>query len=257
MTLPVDDRGFTLGDGLFETVLARGGEPVLWDRHMDRMARGCATMDLPAPDPVRCRRAAAEALAGAGSARAAVRLTWSAGSGGRGLDRPELSAPRLVVTASPARKPDSPARVATVALRRNETSPVSRLKTLSYLDQVLARREAKASGADEALMLNTRGELACCAAANLFWLAGRTLFTPALDCGVLDGIMREALIERAREAGWPVHEVRAGADALDDADAVFMTNSLIGLRPIAAIDGRAFEPDPLVGNLAALVQDLT
>jgi branched-chain amino acid aminotransferase/4-amino-4-deoxychorismate lyase len=257
-SVPADDRGFTLGDGLFETVLARAGELVLWERHMDRLERACATMSLPPPDRGACRVAAAQALTEADlhAVRAAVRLSWSAGSGGRGLDRPSPCIPRLLAQAGPAPRADGPVSLATVAVRRNEASPTSRLKTLSYLDQVLARREARGAGADEALMLNTRGELVSAAAANLFWIEGRALFTPALECGVLDGVVRGALIERARAEGFEVREVRAGPEALDQADAAFLTNSLIGVRAVAAVDGRRFEPHPRVAALAEMADDL-
>ena len=253
MTIPADDRGFTLGDGLFETVLARAGELVLWDAHIDRLIRGCASLGLPAPDPQSCRITAVEEIddAGLSGARTAVRVTWSAGPGGRGLDRPSTPVPTLVVQASPAPKPEGPARLSIVSVRRNEATPASRLKTLSYLDQVLARREARAMGADEALMLNARGELACCAAGNLFWREGRVLFTPALECGVLDGIMRAVLMKRARAVGYTVREVRAMTSVLERAEAVFMTNSLVGVRAVTAVDERLFETDPAIEGLAA------
>jgi branched-chain amino acid aminotransferase/4-amino-4-deoxychorismate lyase len=256
--IAADDRGFTLGDGLFETVLARDGELTLWDVHMARLARGCAVLALPAPDPSACLEAALAALAGAGlgSGRAAVRLTWSAGPGGRGLDRPATLRPKLTVSAAPAPAAGRAARLHTATVRRNDGSPASGLKTLAYIDNVLARREAAGAGADEALMLNTRGELACAAAANLFWLAGRTLMTPALECGVLEGAVRGALMERARAAGWSVQAVRAGPEALETAEAAFLTNSLIGVAPVAGLDGRTFEPHPALAALAALVADL-
>ena len=255
MTLPASDRGFTLGDGLFETVLARSGDLVLWDRHMERLMRGCASLGLPTPDAQACRIVAEEELedAGLGDERAAVRVSWSAGSGGRGLDRPTNPVPHLVVQASAAPRSEGPVSLSIVSVRRNEATPVSRLKTLSYLDQVLARREARAMGADEALMLNARGELACCAAGNLFWREGRMLFTPALECGVLDGILRAELIGRARAAGYAVREVRAMTSVLDRAEAVFVTNSLVGVRAVVAVDERPFEPD---GAVSSLVGDL-
>jgi branched-chain amino acid aminotransferase/4-amino-4-deoxychorismate lyase len=235
-----DDRGFTLGDGLFETVLAEAGAMACLDAHIDRMTAGCAVLGLPPPDRTEAERLMRQALADAGleGARAAVRLTLTAGSGGRGLDRPAPLRPVLVAAAAPAPKPGGAARLVTATVRRNDRSPVSRLKTLSYLDNVLARAEARAAGADEAVMLNTRGELACAAAANLFWIAGGRLFTPALDCGVLAGIMRGRVLAAAAGLGLPVSEVRAGPEALAAADAVFLSNSLIGLRPVAALDGR-------------------
>jgi len=256
--IPTDDRGFALGDGLFETVLAREGELVLWPAHLARLARGCAVLGLPAPDAGACREAARAALdqAGLAAARAAVRLNWSAGPGGRGLDRPEPMRPRLTAQAAPAPRPAGPVAVATAAVRRNQGSPAARLKTLSYLDNVLARREARAAGADEAVMLNAAGDLACAAAGNLFWIAGGTLHTPALECGVLDGVMRGALVDRARAAGWRVVETAAPRSALDAAEAVLLTNSLIGVRAVARLDGRDLPPHPAAAELAALVSDL-
>jgi branched-chain amino acid aminotransferase/4-amino-4-deoxychorismate lyase len=253
-----EDRGFTLGDGLFETVLADCGALRLWDAHLARLERGCDVLGLPPPQDGACLAAAGAALAatGLGAERAALRLTWSAGAGGRGLDRPEAPAPQLTVTVAPAPRPAGPARLALVDVRRNDGSPAARLKSLSYLDNVLARREARAAGADEALMLNTRGELACAGAANLFWVDGDTLLTPALTCGVLDGVVRAALLERAAAAGIAVAEVHAGPEALEAASAVFLTSSLIGVRPVASLDGRAFGGRALVDRLAALVADL-
>jgi branched-subunit amino acid aminotransferase/4-amino-4-deoxychorismate lyase len=244
MSIPFNDRGLTLGDGLFETVLADGGELVAFDRHAERMERSCAVLDLPAPDRAHLRRCAEGALvdAGLGGVRAAVRITWTAGSGGRGLERPAELQPRLFATAVAALKPTAPARLVTARVRRNESSPTSRLKTLSYLDNILARHEALDAGADEALMLNTRGELAGGAAANIFWLKDDRLFTPALDCGVLAGIARAEVIEAASQAGFAVEEVRVGPEALARAQGVFLTNSLIGLRPVAAIDGAPQQP---------------
>jgi len=253
--IPPDDRGFTLGDGLFETVLARGGELVAVDAHLDRLTAGCGRLGLPAPDRAEAARLMREALADAGleTARAAVRLTLTAGSGGRGLDRPEAPSLRLVATAAPAPRPSVPARLITAQVRRNDKSPASQLKTLSYLDNVLARAEARAAGADEALMLNTAGALACAAAGNLFWIAGEALFTPALDCGALAGIARSEALARAAELGVATREVVAGPQALAAADAMFLTNALIGVRPVASLDGRAYPAHRLVERLAEAV----
>jgi branched-chain amino acid aminotransferase/4-amino-4-deoxychorismate lyase len=254
--IPLDDRGFTLGDGLFETVLADQGALRRLDAHLDRLSAGCVALGLPAPD-----RALAEALmrqaledTGLAGVRAAVRLTLTAGSGGRGLDRPDAPSPRLAAAAAPAPRPLAPARLVTAKVRRNDHSPASRLKTLSYLDNVLARTEAREAGADEALILNTRGELACAAAANIFWVADGRLFTPALECGVLAGVTRARVFAAAPALGLQVEAVRAGLDALERAEAVFLTNALIGVRTVESIDGRAFAPSPLVDRLAIAIQ---
>lgn len=247
------DRGFTLGDGLFETVLAEAGVLAHLTDHLDRLAAGCAVLGLPEPDRAEAERRMRRALADAGlqETRAAVRLSWTAGAGGRGLDRPEPLSPALVATAAPAPKPDAPARLVTSRVRRNDQSPTARLKSLAYLDNVLARREARAAGADEAVMLNTRGEIACAAAANLFWIAGGRLYTPHLDCGVLAGTVRGRVIAAAARLGEPVRAVRAGPEALAAADAAFLTSSLIGLRPVSAVDGCKLAPSPMIADLAA------
>jgi branched-chain amino acid aminotransferase/4-amino-4-deoxychorismate lyase len=219
------------------------------------MTAGCAVIGLPPPDRREAEAAMRAALAGAGlaHARAAVRLTLTAGVGGRGLDRPEPPQPLLIATAAPAPKPIAPARVILSAVRRNDRSPVSRLKSLSYLDNVLARREAHAAGADEAVMLNTDGRLACAAAANLFWLKDGRLFTPAIGCGVLPGIMRARVLAAARDRKVEVAEVAEGPEILVSAQAMFVTNSLIGLRRVGRVGDRSVGSHRLVDTLELAV----
>jgi branched-subunit amino acid aminotransferase/4-amino-4-deoxychorismate lyase len=253
MMIDPADRGFTLGHGLFETILWDNHRLDRWDAHLDRMARGAAILSLPPPDRTACRNAAETALLAAGSPhRAAVRLNWSAGVGGRGLDMPVTPQPVLTATAAALGPPEGPARLVTSSVRRNDRSPASRLKTLAYLDNVLARAEALAADADEALMLNTEGEVACAAAANVFWIRHGEVVTPALACGVLDGIMRAEVLAACRRLGIPAQEVRA-KPALLLGSPMFLTNSLVGVRPVAALDGEPIEASPLVAAIANAV----
>jgi len=249
--IDVFDRGLLLGDGLFETVLWEGGTPDAFEAHAARLIAGCAVLGLPAPGIGALEEAAVAAVEDARvtDVRAAVRLTWTAGSGGRGLDRPDTPAPLLIAAAAASAKPTTPARLIIGTVRRNEGSPASRLKTLAYLDNVLARREARAAGADEAIMLNNKGEIAGAAAANLFWIDGETLCTPALTCGVLAGIVRAAVLERARALGLIVREVAAGAQALHRADGLFLTNSLIGARAAALGDSSTTKAEAMIERL--------
>ncbi|WP_332769683.1 aminotransferase class IV [Phenylobacterium sp.] len=249
--IPHDDRGLLLGDGLFETLLAKAGVLVDLEAHLDRLAVGCAALGLPMPDRGEAERLMRQALGAVEAPRAAVRLTLTAGSGGRGLDRPGEPVPRLFASAAPAATPEGRARLTLSAVRRNEGSPASRLKTLAYLDNLLARQEARARGADEAVMLNNRGEVACAAVANLFWVRDGRLFTPALACGVLAGVMRARVIAAAAaELGVEVVETAAEPGELDAAEAVFLTNSLVGLREVAALDAVAYGPSRLAERLA-------
>jgi branched-subunit amino acid aminotransferase/4-amino-4-deoxychorismate lyase len=254
--IPLDDRGLLLGDGLFETLLFTRGELVLAEAHSLRMTEGAAVLGLPAPAMpafVECALAAVE-QAGLMRDRAAVRVTLTAGSGGRGLDRPAEPAPRLFATAAPSTRPTSPAALIIAQTRRNQASPASRWKTLAYLDNVLARREAAAAGADEAVMLNTLGELTCAAAANLFWLKDGVLFTPAPATGCLDGVMARQAADAAASLGIKVRHVRDGAEVLPRADAVFLTNSLIGVRPAYLAGQAPPAPNAHIERLSAAVE---
>jgi branched-chain amino acid aminotransferase/4-amino-4-deoxychorismate lyase len=258
MTVDLSDRGLLLGDGLFETLLWRDGRLVLFEAHARRMQAGCEALGLPAPDADELRRAAEAAVREAAlvEARAAVRLTWTAGPGGRGLDRPETMRPRLLATAASAPASQTAVVLTTVSVRRNEGSPASRLKTLAYLDNVLARAEARAASVDEALILNNRGEVACAAAANLFWVRDGGLFTPALSCGVLDGIMRAAVMRAAQGLGLAVAEVAAERSTLDRAEGMFLTNSLIGVREVAALDGAPVQRSPVTARFRHALADV-
>lgn len=248
--IPPDDRGLLLGDGLFETLRAEGGRILDWDAHWDRLTRGCATLGLPAPDEAEALARSREALQSVFAPIGALRLTWTAGGGGRGLDRPETPEGRLLVSATAYEPPLGPAVLITSSIRRNNGSPASRLKSLAYIDNVLARREATQAGADEAVMLNTRGQVACATAANLFWFEDDILTTPALDCGVLDGVVRGRIIALAIQSGLAVREGHAEPTVLEGATGLFLTSSLIGVRPVASLDGRPVSPHPAVVPLA-------
>ncbi len=176
------------------------------------------------------------------------------------LDRLERSAEELAlpipasrkkITAAPLGKAPDTVTAITAAIRRNETSPAARMKTLAYLDNILARREANAKGAGEALMLNTKGRLACGTIGNLFLWKGAALFTPALEEGVLPGITRAQIIALAEEEGLTCREAPLEPDTLRSCDGAFLTNSLVGLPRIRKVDGEALPDHALTGQLEA------
>ena len=253
--IPLDDRGLLLGDGLFETLLFTRGELVLAEAHAARMIAGAAVLGLPAPTTAEFVESALAAVRGADllQGRAAARVTLTAGSGGRGLDRPAELAPRLFTTAAAATRPATPASLVIAQTRRNQASPASRFKTLAYLDNVLARREAAAAGAAEAVMLNTLGEVACAAAANLFWLRDGVLFTPAPQTGCMDGVMARQVAYGAAALGVEVRQVCEGTEAFASAEAIVLTNSLIGVRPAHLAGQATAVPNAVVERLAAAV----
>lgn len=242
------DRGFTLGDGLFETIRVAGGEPAHLVRHLHRLRAGAVVLSLAiGQTDAELAEAVALTLRANGLTEAAVRLTVSRGPAPRGVAPPATANPTVLVTAGPLPPATGPVRaVISKVVRRNEMSPLCRVKSLSYLDGVLARLEAAERGADDALLLNTQGRVAEATAANAFILRGGALATPPLADGALPGIMREVLIERCGATEMPLL-----TEDLLGADAVFLSNSL-GLRPLASLDERPLGARP--DAIAALWQ---
>jgi len=237
----IGDRGFTLGDGLFETMLWDGGRIHRFARHLARLKASSAALGLPAPDAHEMEIAAHEivTLNDLEDARAAIRVVWSAGPGPRGLARPAQMQPTLFVTIAPSPKATSPIMLATSQIRRSESAPSARHKTLSYIDNVMARAEAVRAGAGEALLLNSRGEVAGGAASNLFLVIGGRLVTPPSEDGALAGTMRAAVLEALPEIA--VRSISAAE--LARAEAIAISNALEGVRAASHCDGRALAGD--------------
>ena len=255
IAIDLTDRGLLLGDGLFETLLALDGKVQRPLVHLARMGLGCAALGLPVPDQAEVMTVIADALTTSGliHGRAAVRVNWTAGSGGRGLNRPLTLEPRLWASAAASLRPEHPARLMLANVRRNATSVTAHHKTLAYLDNVMARREALAVGADEAVMLNQNADLACASASNLFWIEGTQILTPDLSCGVLAGTERARVLARAAEARIETRLVQTCAEALQKADGIFLTNSLNGVWPVSHWQGRAVETSPEAHRLMTIL----
>jgi branched-chain amino acid aminotransferase len=239
------DRGFTLGDGLFETIRARGGRALLLDLHLARLRAGAGRIGLSrVPDDETLSGAIRMTLEANGLSDAAVRLSVSRGvPANRGLSSKPEPASSLVVHAQPfagypAELYSRGMRAAISSIPRNERSPLARIKALSYLDNVLARREADTRGVDEALMLNTAGHLACASAANLFLARGETLLTPDPESGVLRGTVRELVLAKlAPPMGLTAVERPVRTEELATADEAFLTSALLGVMPLTEVDG--------------------
>ena len=242
----VRDRGYTLGDGLFETVRVRGGLLRQWDRHLRRLRSGAVALGLPLPWTDEQLTAAVRAvLRACGTGDAALRLTVSRGvPQRRGLLPDEGSAPTLAVEAEPsagypAELYERGMRAVTATAPRNELSPLARVKSLSYLENVLARREAAVAGADEALLCNTKGWLACASAATVFLVLDGVLVTPEIASGALPGTTRALLLEEvALRLGLRVEERPVAPSELLAAEEAFLSSALLGVMPLTSVDGR-------------------
>jgi branched-chain amino acid aminotransferase len=233
------DRGFTLGDGLFETIRVADGEPVFCTAHFARLREGTAVLGIPLPwDDAELAAAIRQVLAENVLADAAIRLTVTRGPAARGVLPAGAASQTVLITASPIPPPLPPARAIICTITcRNESSPLSRIKSLNYLDSILARQEAATRRADEAILRNTAGRVAEASAANLFLLRAGSIFTPPVAEGALPGIMRAALIARHG-----VIETPLTVAELHDAEALFLSNAL-GLRAVASLDGTLFDLD--------------
>jgi len=249
------DRGFQLGDGVFETLRARGGRPTELDEHLDRLRRSAIGLDIELrPDAEATIAAGIEALLeaehlGGPDGDASIRITVSRGSlASRGLLPLETVEPTVVIQAWPV--PPTPEdhlrrglHLVASSVRRDPSNPLSGLKTTSRADSVFARLEARRAGADDALFLTTDGHLSEGTSANLFIVrevGGRPeLATPALGCAILAGTTRTWLLGWADGAGLvPVETWLTPAD-LAGADEAFVCSSVAGVLPVTRFEGRA------------------
>ena len=242
--LSARDRGLLYGDGLFETLRAYGGVPFLLDEHAARLNASAAALRMGAELDSAVLGDAIAGLLGLNElSDAYVRITLTRGPHAGRLELEPAREPTLVVVAQPLRPlPPSrydPGSTAVVAsIRQNADSPLPRHKTLNYLNNLLARTEAHDRGADEALLLNTRGEVAEAASSNLFLVLDGSLVTPSIEANILPGITRAEVLRLAGEAGKPTEERTVRPDELLAADEAFLTNSVAQIVPLRSIEGR-------------------
>lgn len=252
------ERGWTLADGCFETLRVVNGAALRLESHLDRLGRGLALLGIPAPARSALAPALARLLDAHGRRDGVARLQVTRGPAAqRGLLPPAAGPPTTLLTLAPPaeRLAEPEARRAIIATltRRNEWSPLSQVKALAnYPDALLALREAGRRGADEALLLNTRGELACATVANLWLVRAGTLLTPPLASGATAGVVRGALLAAAPRLGLRAAEAALTPDDLLRADEALLTNSVRGVQAVVAVDGRpvgAGAPGPLARRL--------
>ena len=176
-----------------------------------------------------------------------LRLTVTR-TGDRGLAMSSEADQNWLITGSPANPPPAGMRVKVIDICRPASAPTSRLKSVNYLDNILARRQAVEAGADEALMVNEHGRLACAGAANIFFMRDNEILTPPIAEGALPGTRRARLLSHAPEihdqTGLQLLEVPVTRQDLAGCDAAFLTNSLMGAVPITRIDDCAKEKSP-------------
>ena len=251
------DRGFQLGDGVFETLRARGGHPTELAEHVARLHRSAAGLDIALPADVDAQVAtgigellAADGFAGP-TGDASIRITVSRGAfRGRGLlpphesVRPTIAIQAWPVAPTPAGHLEHGLRLVTSAVRRDPSNPLAMLKTTSRADYVYARLEARRAGADDALFLTVDGHLSEGTTANIFIVRRGSdgeleLATPSLDCAILPGTTRSWLLAWASRVGLRPVEGQLGRVDLMSADEAFLSSSVAGILPVTRFDGAA------------------
>ena len=256
--LPALDRGLLYGYGLFETMRSYGGRVFRLADHYRRLQAGADLLAMPVPLTLTALEKAVDAtLARNALPDARLRLTVTAGPEVGGGSSVVLLAREVTEYPPELRRRGMAAIVSGV--RRNETSPLARVKSLNCLDNLLAREEARRGGAGEALLLNTRGSIAEGATSNVFLARDGTLLTPAVEAGALPGITRQTVLELAAEDGVAAGEADVSQGALAAADEVILTNSVMEVMPLVSVGGRPVgtgRPGPLTERLAALYRDL-
>ena len=233
--VPAVTQALLYGVGVFETFRARRGQVYWLDRHYERLERGALTLSIPVPlSAGELADSVAALVRRAGLDDARLRLTLAAGA----TDADSIC---LITIRGVEEYPESlyaqgvGAIIASV--RRNESSPLARLKSLNYLDNLLARRAALQAGDWEAILLNSQGFVAEGSASNIFAVENERLVTPRIDDGALPGVTRAAVMDLTAGAGLTVEERRLTASDLLSASEAFLTNAVAGVLPLVSLDG--------------------
>jgi 4-amino-4-deoxychorismate lyase len=258
-SVSVTDRGLLYGDGLFETVAVRGRQPCLWQRHLARLARGCARLAIPPPDAALLGAEVQALLAAAPAPDGVLKLIVTRGSGPRGYAPPAEPAPTRILTFA-AGLPGAPKdaedgiRLTLCDTRLGDNARLAGIKHLNRLEQVLARAEWTDPAVQDGIMCDNHGQPVCCTAANLFAVSAEGIVTPPLDRSGVAGTVRELVREHACALGIGFIERALSLPELLAADGLFISNALRGVLPVARIRHRCYDPSAVPAALLARVR---
>ncbi len=241
-SISIRDRGLLYGDGLFETIRVQDGKCIRLARHLERLHRGASVLGFDeAISELDFGRAIGELLDANQMGEARIRLTVTRGaSAGAGRITAAEGPPTVIITCDDLPAPPAPAQAVIATIRRDESSVLSSLKSLNYLPSILARMEAERAGADDAALLNNRGNVSDGTIGNIFLVKGSRLITPALSEGPLPGTVRAEVLSVAPSLGLEPVEAAVTPRDLLEADEAFYTNAIMLVRSISGIDGREF-----------------
>lgn len=242
----VFDHGLLYGDGVFEGIRSYNGRVFKLDEHLERLYDSAKSIMLQIPIPIETmKETVLETLRRNHLSEAYIRLVVTRGVGDLGLDPDKCPTPSIIIIADkialyPQKFYEEGLEIVTVSIRRNYSEAINpRIKSLNYLNNILAKIEGKQSGAEEVLMLNAEGYVVECSGDNIFWVKNDVIVTPPVHMGILDGVTRNSVIDLARDAGMQVEERVFTRHDLYIADECFLTGTAAEVIPVVKIDRRA------------------
>lgn len=242
------DRGLMYGDGLFETIAVRQGQPRFLDLHLARLAEGCRRLVIPPPNTAGLETQLRAICTGL--PRGTLKVVLSRGPGGRGYRPPAVPQPTLAWGVAQAESNDrGPVRLRWCHTRVGRQPATAGLKTLNCIPQVLARAEWQDDDVVEGLMLDDAGAVVGGTMSNVFIVRDGRLRTPVLAAAGVRGIMRRVVMEQAKQLGVPVEEALLLPGDIEAAAEVFLTNALMGIQPVGALGPRRWSPGPVTARL--------
>ncbi len=257
--ISVYDHGLLYGDGVFEGIRSYSGHVFRLGRHIDRLYDSARSIHLQIPMAKgEMAHAINDTLAVNKLSDAYIRLIVTRGAGSLGLDPRRTTDPQIIIITDaislyPQELYENGLKIITAGTMRNHPSALNpRIKSLNYLNNIMAKVEGTNAGCLEALMLNHKGEVAECTGDNIFVVRRGQVHTPPLDAGILEGITRDAVIELARAAGYAVFERAMDRHDVYTADECFLTGTAAEVIPVVECDGRAIgigKPGPVTNDL--------
>ncbi len=243
--ISVYDHGLLYGDGVFEGMRAYSGNVFRLHEHLQRLYESARAIMLAIPMSLEdLAQAVRQTLAHNQLSDAYIRLVVTRGAGSLGLDPAKTSDPQVIIIADhivlyPKEMYEQGMAIITASTMRNHPAAMSaRVKSLNYLNNIMAKIEGKLAGCSEALMLNHRGEVAECTGDNIFIVRDGELLTPPIDAGILQGITRDAIIELAQHSQISVRQIALTRHDIYVADECFLTGSAAEVIPVIKLDDR-------------------